>query len=494
MSEFHEIVIVGAGFSGIGTAITLRKAGFRDMLLLDDASGPGGVWHWNRYPGVAVDIPSFSYQFSFEQDSSWSRTYAPGRELKAYAQRCVKKYDLAQHMQFNTRVHEARFDTKEDLWHIKTSQGDIEARWMIHAGGPLSQPRLPAINGIDTFKGHTMHTSRWDHDIDLKGKKVGIIGTGATAVQVIPEIAKEVEHLTVFQRTPIWCLPKPDMPLPAPLRLGIKAIPGVKSVSRLASQAFVEFTFPGIAHFYSLIPGADSMEGIARAWLKSQVKDPDIREKLTPNYALGCKRPSFHNGFLKTFNRDNVTLETSSIEEVTPTSIKNADGSEHELDVLILATGFKVTDTDAMPSYQVYGLGEQHLGEHWDEGRHHAYQGVSTTGYPNYFTTFGPYGYNGASFFTLIEASATHIARVLKTARRKRSTRVEVRRDAQEAFIQKMLSRGHRQVFQKPSCQNANSYYFTRHGDVPFRAATTAEVLWKSKHFPLKDYQFKKAG
>ncbi len=494
MSKHHEIVIVGCGFSGIGTAITLKKAGFNDLLLVDDASGPGGVWHWNTYPGVAVDIPSFSYQFSFEQRSHWSRSYAPGRELKAYAESCVEKYKLRPLMQFNTRVEGADFDDKADLWHIKTSQGDLTARYMIHAGGPLSQPRMPDIKGIDSFKGHTMHTSRWDHDIDLAGKKVGIIGTGATAVQIIPAIAGEVEHLTVFQRTPIWCLPKLDFPLSKPLRMGLKAIPGVKAASRLASQAFVEFTFPGLAHYYSFIPGADNVQKLVKAYLDSQVKDPELREKLTPKYALGCKRPSFHNSYLKTFNRKNVYLETNSIEEITPTGVRNADGSEHELDVLILATGFKVTDTDAMPSYPVTNAQGRNLGEYWDQERHHAYQGISTAGFPNYFTTFGPYGYNGASFFTLVESSANHIARLLKNARKRKATRVEVTKAAQEAFIQDMLSRGHRQVFRKDSCQLANSYYFTRHGDVPFRAATTLEVQWKSKHFPLSDYEFAKAG
>src|SRR5699024_10375801 len=379
----------------------------------------------------------------------------------------------AEHIQYNTRVEEARFNETTAEWHINTSQGPVAARFMIHAGGPLSQPNLPNIKGIDTFAGEKMHTSRWDHSINLAGKRVGIIGTGATAVQVIPEIAPEVEQLTVFQRTPIWCLPKPDLPLPKASRLGLKAIPGAKAVSRLTSQAFVEFTFPGLAHCYSLIPGDDSVEKLDLAWLKSQVKDPETRAKLTPNYALGCKRPSFHNSFLRTFNRSNVHLETNSIEEVTATGIRTADGREHALDVLILATGFKVTDTDAMPSYDLFNAKGVHLGRLWDEGRHRSYQGIATAGFANYFTTFGPYGYNGASFFTLIESSAAHITRVLKTAKERRAERVEVKQTAQDAYVDSILARGHRQIFRKDSCQNANSYYFTRHGDVPFRAATT---------------------
>lgn len=494
MNHHHEIVIVGAGFSGIGTAIKLREAGFDDILLIDDASGPGGVWHWNTYPGVAVDIPSFSYQFSFEQTTSWTRTYAPGRELKRYAEQCVEKYGLAASIRYNTRVEQAVFDETRDQWMIQTSQGPLTARWMIHAGGPLSQPSEPAIDGIGDFAGQIMHTSRWDHTLDLAGKRIGIIGTGASAVQVIPEIASRVAHLTVFQRTPIWCLPKPDLPLPGAVRGSLKAIPGAKAVARLASQAFVEFTFPGIVHYYERIPGIGGVEKAARAYLASQVRDPNTRDKLTPGYTLGCKRPSFHNSYLKTFNRDNVTLETNSIQQITASGIRTAEGHDHTLDVLILATGFKVTDKEAMPSYPVIGRNQVVLGDHWDEYRHHAYQGVSTAGFPNYFTTFGPYGYNGASFFTLIESSAAHIARVLKAARERDAGCVEIKYGAQEAFIDDMLSRRHRQIFHRATCHNANSYYFTRHGDVPFRAATTPEVQWKSTHFPLDDYTFRRTA
>lgn len=494
MTEHHEIVIVGAGFSGIGTAIALRKAGFKDILIVDDATGPGGVWHWNTYPGVAVDIPSFSYQFSFEQGSTWSRSYAPGKELKAYAEKCVAKYNLAKLFRFKTRVHKAVFDENENVYQLETSGGNLTARWLIHAGGPLSQPKLPDIAGIDSFKGQTMHTSRWDHSVDLTGKRVGIIGTGATAVQVIPAIAPTVKKLTVFQRTPIWCLPKPDFPLSNAARLGLKALPGVKAVSRLASQAFVEFTFPITAHYHSFIPGTELIEKAARAYVNSQVNDPETRKKLTPNYAIGCKRPSFHNSYLKTFNRDNVALETNSIVEITPKGIRTANGVEHELDVLILATGFKVTDKDALPTYAAFGRNGVNLADDWDENRLRSYQGISVAGFPNIFTIFGPYGYNGASFFTLIENSAAHIVRLLSEARKRGAVSIEVTKSAQDAYMADILSRKDRQVFANPSCQGANSYYFTKHGDVPFRASTTLEAAWKNRRFPFEDYVFTVKG
>ena len=214
----HDTVIIGAGFSGIGTAILLDKAGMGDYLLIEAADGCGGTWHWNTYPGIAVDIPSFSYQFSFEQSADWTRTYAPGRELKAYAEHCVDKYGLRPKIRFNTKVAAAWCSTtKATSGRSRRTSGEtVTARFLVNAGGVLTTPQLPDIDGVDSFAGATMHTARWDHGLDLTGKRVAIIGTGASAVQVIPEIAPIVEHLTVFQRTPIWCFPKADVPLPPP--------------------------------------------------------------------------------------------------------------------------------------------------------------------------------------------------------------------------------------------------------------------------------------
>lgn len=486
----HEIVVVGGGFSGLGTAIALLRAGFDDFLIVDDATGPGGTWHWNTYPGVAVDIPSFSYQFSFDQQSTWSRSYAPGHELRAYAEHIVDRYDLGSHLQWDTRVRAATFDDRSAQWRIETSRGDLTARWLIHAGGPLSQPKLPDIAGMDTFAGTTMHTSRWNHEVSLAGKRVGIVGTGATAVQVIPAIAPEVEQLTVFQRTPIWCLPKPDFPLGRAAQVGLSSVPGVRRIARLASQTFVEATFPVLAHFHTWVPATTLLEAAARRYMGSQVSDPVTRDKLTPTYALGCKRPSFHNSYLSTFDRSNVALETTSIEAITPTGIRTTDGVEHHLDVLVLATGFKVTDRDALPTYALRSADGTDLAEHWESMRFHTYQGVATSGFPNFFTVFGPYGYNGASFFTLVENSSAHIVRVLTEARRRDAASAEVTAQAQDQYMSSIIARRSRQVFNDPTCSNANSYYFTKQGDVPFRASTTPEAAWRSRRFPLSHYTF----
>ncbi len=487
--DYHT-VIVGAGFSGIGTAIKLDKSGLSDYLVIEAGDGPGGTWYWNTYPGIAVDIPSFSYQFSFEQSPKWSRTYAPGHELKAYAEHCVNKYGLRRKIRFKTKVLGADFDEKQSLWHIRTDPGGVvTARFLVNASGVLITPKLPDIDGVDSFAGLTMHTARWDHDLDLAGKRVAIIGTGASAVQVIPEIAPIVKHLTVFQRTPIWCFPKFDVPLPRAARLAMR-IPGGKAVQRLLSQSYVELTFPLAAQYFTVNPMAKNMSKVGEAYLRKQVDDPVVRDKLTPRYAPGCKRPGFHNTFLSAFNRDNVRLVTEPIDKITGSGVATNDGESHDVDVLILATGFKVMDTDDLPTYPVTGPGGRSWSRYWDDHRLQAYEGVSVPGFPNFFLVFGPYGYVGSSYFALIETQTHHIVRCLKLAHRRNASRIEVTQQANDRYFAEMMRKRHRQIFWQESCQLANSYYFDKNGDVPLRPASTLEAYWRSRRFPLRDYQF----
>jgi cation diffusion facilitator CzcD-associated flavoprotein CzcO len=491
VSPDHDVVIVGAGFSGIGASIRLQRAGFGDHVLIEEGHDVGGTWYWNRYPGVAVDIPSFSYQFSFERRNDWSRVYAPGRELYAYAQQCAEKYGVRERVRFGARVLDARFDDEGHLWRLRTSAGDeVAARFVIGATGVLTHPKPPDIPGLDRFAGAVMHTARWDPELDLGGKRVAVIGTGASAVQVIPEIAPVVERLTVFQRTPIWCLPKPDAPLPGALRWLMRQLPLGDLGGRLASQMFVEATFPLPLHFGGVIPVGALAERVGRAHLRRQVRDPVIREKLTPKYAVGCKRPSFHNEYLRTFNRENVLLETEAIERITKTGIRTADGKLHKADVLVLATGFKVFEEGNVPPFPIKGAGGLDLQAWWDEHRLQAYEGISVPGFPNFFTILGPYGYNGSSYFNLIENQTRHIVRVLRRARREHATRVEVRREANDRYFASMLARRGGQIVWQDSCSAANSYYFDKHGDVPFRPSPTLETVWRSARFDLDDYRF----
>ena len=484
-----ETLIVGAGFSGIGAAIALDKAGLGDYRIIEAGSGVGGTWFWNTYPGIAVDIPSFSYQFSFEQSPDWSRTYAPGHELRGYAEHCVDKYRLRPKITVNTTVTGAVYDEDANFWRVSIENGEtITARFLISATGALSIPNLPDIDGVDSFGGVTMHTARWDHSQDLTGKRVAIIGTGASAVQVIAEIAPMVASLTVLQRTPIWCFPKFDVPLSRAVRTMMR-MPGGKSLQRWLSQAFVEFTFPIAANYFTWNPFAKNMSEAGKSYLRKQVHDPEVREKLTPRYAVGCKRPAFHNTYLSTFNRDNVHLVTEPIQCITPTGVVTADGRAHDVDVLILATGFKVMDIDSI-TIPITGPGGSSLVEYWDTNRLQAYEGVSVPGFPNLFTVFGPYGYVGSSYFALIEAQTHHIVRCLDAARRRGSTKVEVTGAANDRYFAEMLRKRHRQIFWQDTCKYANSYYFDKNGDVPIRPDTTAQAYWRSRRFPLSDYEF----
>jgi cation diffusion facilitator CzcD-associated flavoprotein CzcO len=487
----HEVAVIGAGFSGIGAAIALDRAGITDFVVIEDGDDVGGAWHWNTYPGIAVDIPSFSYQFSFERRTDWSRVYAPGAELKRYATHCVDKYGVRSRIRLNTRIVAAEFEQDEHYWSLRTADGDtISARHVIGATGVFSQPTFPDIPGIEDFAGTIMHTARWDHDVDLRGRRAAVIGTGASAVQVIPSIAPTVEHLTVFQRTPIWCLPKPDGPIEGWRRRVLRWVPGASRVARWLSQVFVELTFPLPAHFHGVVPLSKRGEAAGHAHLRKQVHDPEVREKLTPQYGLGCKRPSFSNEYLAAFNRENVLLETTPIEAITAEGVRTADGTLREIDVLVLATGFKVFDSGNMPPFSVHGVGGVDLEQWWDENRFQAYEGVSVPGFPNLFLILGPYSFNGASYFTLIENQMRHIVRCLTRARSEGATSVEVTAEANARYFERMLGRRDRQIFFQPSCSLANSYYFDSHGDVPLRASPTLEAAWRSARFDLDDYRY----
>ena len=488
-ADYH-CLIVGAGFSGIGAAIKLDQEGFDDYLIVEAGDGVGGTWYWNTYPGIAVDIPSFSYQFSFEQRPDWSRTYARGNELKAYAEHCADKYGIRPKIRFNTKVLAVEFDDERALWRVQLDPGDeVTARFVVNASGVLTVPKPPDIDGVDSFDGVTMHTARWDHDEDLAGKRVAVIGTGASAVQLIPKIAPIVKELAVFQRTPIWCFPKFDVPLPKLAHWAMR-LPGVSALHRLVSQAYVEVTFPIPAQYFTVYPFARWMEPLGRAYLRRKVRDPVVRAHLTPRYAIGCKRPGFHNSYLSTFNRDNVRLITEPIDKITSSAVATTDGADHEIDVLILATGFHVLDSDSMPTFAVTGSGGLSLTKFWDEHRLQAYEGVSVPGFPNFFSVMGPYGYVGSSYFALIEAQTRHIVRCLKRARTRDAARVEVTEEANARYFDEMMRRRPRQVFWQDSCRAANSYYFDKNGDVALRPANTFEVYWRSKRFDLDDYRF----
>jgi cation diffusion facilitator CzcD-associated flavoprotein CzcO len=488
----HDVVIIGAGFSGIGAAIALRDADIEDFVVLDERDDVGGVWLVNTYPGVAVDITSFTYSFAFEPNPSWSRVFAPGQELKAYADHCVAKYGLRRHLRLNTRVTSAEYDEELHLWRLALAGGtEVTARFVISAVGGLTKPKTPDIDGLADFNGRTVHTAAWDHALDLAGKRVAVIGTGASALQAVPELAPDVAQLSVYQRTPIWVFPKPDFALPAPVRALFRVAPWTQRAVRVLTDGLTELGFVvGLAHYKQLPYLVKGGEAVSRWWLRRQVGgDDELVAKLTPAYGLGCKRPSLSNTYWRTFTRDNVDLVTVGIDRVTRTGIRTRDGREQEFDVLVLATGFHVLEN--VPPFPVLGLGGREIGEFWKSERFQAYEGTSVKGFPNLWFVLGPYAFSGGSWFSMIEYQVTHALRAITEARRRGATQAVVRPGAHDAWFAQVLRRQQDTVFFNNNCGAANSYYFDEHGDAPFvRPATSYESLWRAKRFPLDDYEY----
>lgn len=487
----RHVVIVGAGFAGLCSGIKLKQAGIEDFLIVDRNDDIGGTWMANHYPGVAVDIPSFTYQFSFEMNPNWSRVFAPGAEIKSYIDHCADKYDLRRHVRLNCNVTGAEFDESQHLWRISTADGPITARYLISAVGALSQPKLPDIAGLEDYTGTMLHTAQWDDDIDLDDKRVAVIGTGATAVQLVPAIADRVKRMYVYQRTPIWVLPKPDPKL-GPLPALFRTLPATQWAARAGSTVGTEAVMVTSIVNYKQFPlMIKAAEAIGKLWIRAQVPDPVVRAKLTPSYGFGCKRPSTSNHYFATYARDHVELVTDPIATITETGIRTADGVEREVDVLILATGFYTTEMDKLPPFPVLGRNGESLGERFAQDRLKAYEGVSAPGFPNAFLTFGPYAFSGSSFLAMIENQVRHIVRAISEADRREATLVEVKQEPHDKFFDKMIARQPNTLFFSSNCTGSNSYYFDAHGDAPLvRPTTSVNAWWRSGHYALDDYTF----
>lgn len=484
----HEVAIIGAGFAGLGAAIMLQKAGIDDFVILERKDAVGGTWRDNTYPGVAVDIPSFTYSYVFEPNASWSRAFAPGHELKQYAERCTDKHGLRDKIQFQADVATAGFDEANHLWRLALTGGrEVTARFLLSCHGSLITPKPPEIPGLDDFRGHVIYTMAWDHDHDLAGKRVAVIGTGASGLQVIPAIAPSVGSLTVYQRTPIWVLPKVNPPIPGPARAALRTVPLTHRALRIGTSAATEALALSAIYNRQAPFATKGLERLCRAFLRAQVPEPALREKLTPKYGFGCKRPSFSNTYYRAFLRDNVELVTESIERITPTGIRTSDGREREIDTLVLATGFKVFDVP----FDLQGTDGLTLNEHWEKNRKQTYEGTAVHGWPNLFLCPGPYGVAGPSLFTSWELCTRHAVQVIREVRRRQATRVEVSAAAQERWLEHMRSKVDDTVFLDASCAGSNSYYVDTHGDAPFvRPTSTLHAWWHQRRVAHDDYEY----
>jgi cation diffusion facilitator CzcD-associated flavoprotein CzcO len=426
------IVIIGAGFAGIGAAIQLQKAGMHSFRIFERAGEIGGTWRDNTYPGAACDVPSHVYSFSFEPNPEWSRMFAGSSEIQGYLLRCVEKYGLRAHLELNTAVSEARWDDARGVWTLVTSRGErVEARVVISGVGGLVDPKGPDIRGLATFAGKTMHTARWDHDYDLTGKRVAVIGTGASAVQVVPAIAPRVAKLSVFQRSPAWVVPKRDHEIGARAKERFRKFPWLLKLRRWFLYGLSELIGPMI--FLDAPRLSRIGERLSERHLRSCVQDPGLRDKLRPRFQFGCKRMLISDDYWPTFERPNVELVTERIEEIRPHAVVTADGREHPIDVLVLATGFALNIATA--PFPIYGRDGQSLSDAWVKGAV-AYKGVTVAGFPNWFILMGPNtGPGHTSVLVFTEAQIDYALQAIRRMVDDPTLRsVEVRRDVQDAY------------------------------------------------------------
>ncbi|MFD3424566.1 flavin-containing monooxygenase [Nocardia fluminea] len=487
-----DAVVVGAGFGGIGAGIELDRLGLRDFVILEREDDLGGTWHVNRYPGLAVDIASVTYSYSFEPNPRWTRLFAPGAELKKYAEHVAGKYDLRRRMRFGTVVDGARWDAENQQWVVTIAGGEtLAARYLLAATGFLSQPYTPPFPGIESFAGKIIHTTDWDADYDLTGRRAAVIGTGATAVQLVPEVAKRVDELTVFQRTPIWVVPKVDAPIPGVVRELFDRVPLTQKAARLVNTGMLEaLMVVGVLHYKQAKPLNRAAAALAKAHLFAQVRDPETRDKLTPHYDFGCKRPTFSNTYFKTFNQPHVRLETNSIDHVEPDGIVTADGHKTEIDTLLLATGFNLWDVN-FPAIEIVGRDGVNLGKFWRDNRFQAYEGITVPKFPNFLSLNSPYSYSGLSYFTTIEAQMKHMGRLFTELFRRGEHTFEVTEAANAQFLDRMTGKLGSSVFYGGDCASARSYYFNQHGEAALlRPTSTAAAHREAVTFPLDDYLY----
>ncbi|MET9289754.1 flavin-containing monooxygenase [Nocardia beijingensis] len=451
-------IIIGSGFAGLGLAIRLTQQGRNDFLVLERGSDVGGTWRDNTYPGAACDVPSHLYSYSFALNPNWSRSFSRQGEIQQYIQDVSKRYDVRDKHIFDCDVTSARWNNETALWEIESTKGSFTADTVISAVGALCEPALPDIKGIGEFEGEIFHSARWNHDADLTGKRVAIIGTGASAIQIVPAIAAKVGHLDVYQRTAPWLLPRLDRPYTTAERLAFKHVPGLQRLSRAAIYAARETQVVGLAKVPALM---QLFEAIAKAKLRYEIRDPELRAKVTPNFRIGCKRMLISNDYYPALARPNVDVVTDGIAEVRANSIVTNDGTEREIDALIVATGFHVTDS---PTYNtITGRDGRTLSEVFDEIGQQGYKGAAIANFPNMFFLLGPnVGLGHTSMVYMIESQINYIADALATFDRLDLRTVEVRRDVQDAYnadLQKKLANS---VWLTGGC---SSWYLDKHGN-----------------------------
>jgi cation diffusion facilitator CzcD-associated flavoprotein CzcO len=445
-----EVLIVGGGFSGLCMAIKLREAGMKSFLLLEKSDDIGGTWNDNRYPGCACDIPSHLYSFSFEPSPDWSRMYPGQQEIHDYLKRCVQRYELARHIRLKTRFQEAIWNEAESVWQATAGEGmRIRARVLISGIGGLHVPQYPKLTGLERFAGPQFHSSTWNHSVDLNGKNVAVVGTGASAIQFVPQVAPRAGKLTLFQRTPPWIVPRLDFPIRDKWRQRFRRFPFIMWAFR--QFIFWRQEFRVLGFLGNRFVRGKATE-IATHHLEKQINDPKLRAALKPNYELGCKRVLVSDDYYPSLTRPNVELVTGAIAEVRERSIVTVDGVERAVDVLIFGTGFRATEP--LIGIRLVGRGGVEIHDAWRE-RMSAYLGVTVSGFPNLFLLLGPNtGLGHNSVVLMIEAQVGYVMSCLALMKRSRRQVLEVRPEAQKQFVTDIHRRLAGTVWQSGGCRS----------------------------------------
>jgi len=476
-----DIVIIGTGFGGIGIAIQLQKVGFNDFLLLEKQADVGGCWRDNTYPAAACDVPSHLYSFSFEPKADWSRKFAPQREIYQYIVHCAKKYQLLSKIQFDTEVLSADFDEQQGLWVIKTNQQQtILARILISGCGQLNRPAYPRLKGMDSFKGEVFHSAQWHHDYDLTGKKVAVVGTGASAIQFVPAIAAKVQQLNLFQRSAPYVIPKPDRAYSELEQRLYAKWPVLQQASR--ASIYGQHEVRALA-FTVLQAAMKPFEWQFKRHLQQAIKDPVLRAKLTPDYPLGCKRILISNDYYPALARNNVNVINEGIAEVTATGITTTTGEQYAVDTIIYGTGFQATDF--LAPMKITGRAGQELNQVWRDGAE-AYLGMTVSGFPNLFLLYGPntnLGHN--SILYMLESQFAYIIDTLQQMRAQQWQSVDVKSQVQGVYNRWVQNQLNNTIW----AAGCHSWYKTESGkNTNNWVGFTLLYRYKTRHFQAQDY------
>jgi cation diffusion facilitator CzcD-associated flavoprotein CzcO len=452
-----RVIVVGAGFGGIGTAIELHRHGFTEVTVLEAASGLGGTWLYNTYPGAACDVPSHLYSFSYAQRRNWTRLCSPQDEILRYLREVAGDYHVDRCVLPNSKVVSCSWDDRRCVWTVRTEDGTSrEAEAIVLATGQLNQPALPRIEGLDSFAGHSFHSARWDHGYDLRGKRVAVLGTGASAVQFVPEIATQVQRLSLFQRTGNWFLPRGNRAYPKPVRALFQRVPRVQQLRRGFMFKYMEALTATIRHPSTYGRLAALRSALFMRW---QLRDPEVRRKAWPGYTFGCKRVLFSSAYLRTLQSDNVALVTDRIVRMDPAGPVTEDGRTHEVDCVIYGTGFKTNDF--MFPMEVTGVGGGSLRDAWAGGAH-AHLGITVPGFPSMFMLYGPNtNTSGGSIIFFLEQQIGYLRQALQHVESSGAAALDVRADVETASDREVQSR-----FEGTAWTMCDSWYRNQAGRV----------------------------